>query len=379
MLINKFIEIYSNIENSYIKNFKNTGGKVIGICYSQVPVPEVYHAAGILGIRLRANEITGTTIGDSYFGPVVCSFPKSILQMAGEGKYRFLDGLITSSLCDTMRRLDDNWRKAALDLEGILPDFHRYFAVPHKTYDFNLEWFVEELRMHIHEVEQYFNIKITAERLNASIKLYNRARRLLRRLDEIRSRQTFSISGADALSVFIAATSMPMEEFIALLEPLLSELETAARPMPGKRIFIVGSVNDDRAFIESIEQAGAVIVGDMMSFGSKFYENMIKEDANDPVEEIARAYLMNLRHPRMFGEYKDRAAFLEKKVKQARADGVILQNIRFCDLHGCENSLYERDLEAIGVPCLKLEREYGPLVETGRIKMRIQAFVERIS
>ena len=80
MLIDKFREIYSSIENDYVKEFRNSGGKVIGICYSQVPVPEVHHAAGILGIRLRANEITATTLGDAYFGPVVCSFPKSMLQ-----------------------------------------------------------------------------------------------------------------------------------------------------------------------------------------------------------------------------------------------------------------------------------------------------------
>ena len=112
--------------------------------------------------------------------------------------------------------------------------------------------------------------------------------------------------------------------------------------------------------------------------GSKFYANMIKEDSDDPVYEIAKAYLENVNHPRMFGKYKERFAFLEEKVKKARVQGVILQHIRFCDMHGCENSIFERDLEAMGIPCLKLEREYGPLVETERVKMRAQAFVERI-
>ncbi len=58
--------------------------------------------------------------------------------------------------------------------------------------------------------------------------------------------------------------------------------------------------------------------------------------------------------------------------------GVVLQNIRFCDLHGAENGLFERDLEAMGIPCMRIEREYGPLVETGRLKMRVDAFLERI-
>ena len=64
--------------------------------------------------------------------------------------------------------------------------------------------------------------------------------------------------------------------------------------------------------------------------------------------------------------------------REVSIDGVVMQNIRFCDLHGSENSLFERDLEARGIPCLKIEREYGPLVETGRIKMRMEAFLERL-
>ena len=378
MLIDKFAEIHSTIYNDYIKEFRAGGGKVIGICYSQVPVPEVYHAAGMLGVRLRANEITATTLGDAHFGPVVCSFPKSILQMAGEGKLRFLDGVVTSSLCDTMRRLDDCWRRAAKDMNGLLPSFHQYFAVPHKTYDFNLEWFAEELRLHVKEIEAAFGVNVTTTALNRSIRLYNHGRRLLRRLDEMRSRPDVPISGADALLVFVAAVSMPMEKFIALTEALLSELESSAETVKGKRLFMVGSVNDDRAFVDSIEQTGAVIVGDMMSFGAKYYENMIEEDSDDPLYEIARAYLNNLNHPRMFGRFKERSALLAEKVKQCGAQGVILQNIRFCDLHGCENSLFEKDLTAMAIPCLKLEREYGPLVETERVKMRAQAFVERI-
>jgi benzoyl-CoA reductase subunit C len=58
---------------------------------------------------------------------------------------------------------------------------------------------------------------------------------------------------------------------------------------------------------------------------------------------------------------------------------VIMQNVRFCDLHGGENALFERDLEKMGIPCLRVEREYGPHMDVGRMKLRIGAFLERIS
>jgi benzoyl-CoA reductase/2-hydroxyglutaryl-CoA dehydratase subunit BcrC/BadD/HgdB len=69
---------------------------------------------------------------------------------------------------------------------------------------------------------------------------------------------------------------------------------------------------------------------------------------------------------------------MSKLAAKTSVQGVILQNVRFCDLHGSENSVIERELEAKGIPCMKLEREYGPLSETGRIRLRVDALLERI-
>ena len=62
----------------------------------------------------------------------------------------------------------------------------------------------------------------------------------------------------------------------------------------------------------------------------------------------------------------------------AGVDGIIFQNIRFCDMHGSENSLLEHDFDDIGIPAMRLEREYGPMSDTGRMRMRIEAFLEKI-
>jgi len=64
--------------------------------------------------------------------------------------------------------------------------------------------------------------------------------------------------------------------------------------------------------------------------------------------------------------------------KGAGVDGVILQAIKFCDLHGVENVLLQKALEKEGIPTLKLEREYGPLADTGRFRTRVQAFLEQM-
>ena len=49
-----------------------------------------------------------------------------------------------------------------------------------------------------------------------------------------------------------------------------------------------------------------------------------------------------------------------------------------CDIHGIDNVMLQKDFEKRGIPVLVLEREYDVLADAGRIKTRVQAFLERI-
>jgi benzoyl-CoA reductase/2-hydroxyglutaryl-CoA dehydratase subunit BcrC/BadD/HgdB len=187
------------------------------------------------------------------------------------------------------------------------------------------------------------------------------------------------ISGEDAMAVLIAGHAMPRKQFNSILKKLITGLDQAQNVSDGKkRLLLVGSASDDLDFIRVIEEAGAVVVAETVCFGSRSYATLVDE-TGDPVRALASHYLKSSVCPRKLGYYKERRSYILDIVKKARIDGVVLQNIRFCDLHGSENGVLERDMEAAGIPCMRLEREYGPLVETGRIRMRIDAFIERIS
>src|SRR5512143_1427119 len=100
-MIEYFSDIERHIKNPAVDEWIKSGGKVVGYTCSFVP-PELFHAAGILPYRLRAIELESMDIADAYYGPFACSFPKCLLQLAGEGKYNFLDGVVITSACDTM-------------------------------------------------------------------------------------------------------------------------------------------------------------------------------------------------------------------------------------------------------------------------------------
>jgi len=376
-MLKEFHAVGKTLFNHFVQQWKDDGKQIVGYTCSYVP-EEVIYAAGLLPFRLRGIGTTSTSIADTYYGPVICSFPKCILQLAGEGKYNFLDGVIITPGCDSIRRLDDCWRKAAEDFQGTFPSFHLYFGVPHKVTDYSLEWFVDETRKLLESLERHFGVTIKADDLRHAIGEYNKGRVLLTRLDALRSREHVPISGTDATAVIIAASTMPRDAYNRRLEDLLDVLSKNTNGMKGKkRLLLAGSANDDVDLVRLIESSGGVVVADTLCFGSRSYADLVEEDG-DPLVAIARRYLSHKLCPRMFGYYKQRLAFMQERIRQAKVDGVILQNIRFCDMHGSENSLYERDLELLGIPCLRIEREYGPLVEEGRIKMRVDAFMENL-
>jgi benzoyl-CoA reductase subunit C len=75
-MISKFKELTGSISNSYVKKWKDKGKAVIGYPCTFIP-DEIIHAAGMLPFRMRGVGTTSLSIGDTYFGPVICSFPST--------------------------------------------------------------------------------------------------------------------------------------------------------------------------------------------------------------------------------------------------------------------------------------------------------------
>jgi len=371
-------EAATNTDLAPVRDWKKQGGKVVGYTCSFMPT-EVFYAAGILPIRLRGIGADSMEIGDAYYGPFACTFPKAVLQLAGSDKYKFLDGVVVSNGCDAMRRLDDCWRKMGEDINGTLPSWFHYFDVPHKPDGHAFTWYVNQVKKLIAAVEENFGVTVSEEKLKQTIAAQNRVKKLIWELERLRATDPVTVSGAEAFSSLIAATVMPKDVYTELLSELIETVKKRDNSAfkGRRRIFLGGSICDSVDLVSLIEDAGAVVVGENVCFGVRNEEDMVSEEG-DPIEALTRRYLSGSACPRMFGWYKARLSTITDRIRAVKADGVILQNIRFCDMHGTENGLMERDLEKIGIPSLRIEKEYGPLTETGRLKMRINAFIEQL-
>ncbi len=378
MMKDIFFEAATTIEIETVQKWKENGGKIVGYTCSFMPV-EPFYAAGILPIRLRGITAGSMEISDSYYGPFVCSFPKAILQLAGTGNYHFLDGVVISNGCDTLRRLDDCWRKMGEDIEGSAPPWFHYFDVPHKPDGHAFDWYKNQVKKLITAIENQFDVEITDEKLKTAIKNQNKVRKLLWDLERLRREDPVRISGTEAYSAIIAGTVMPLDIYKKNLSELIHTVRKRKTNLAKdkKKLFLGGSVCDDFELVSLIEQSDAVVVGENVCFGVRNEDDIISED-EEPLSAITAKYLSGSVCPRMMGWYKERAGMIIEKIKKTNADGIIMQNIRFCDLHGSENGLLERDLDRENIPSLRIEREHGPLTEIGRLKMRVDAFIEQL-
>ena len=68
----------------------------------------------------------------------------------------------------------------------------------------------------------------------------------------------------------------------------------------------------------------------------------------------------------------------KRLVDEFHADGVIYENMKFCEFWSYEKVLASHILtEEMGVPCCTIEKEYA-LGSIGQLRTRFQAFVESL-
>lgn len=370
--LDRFREIACEPFNEHLRAHKDGGGKIIGAFCSYVP-EELIAAAGMVPFRMRAVGSTKTTLGDTWFSSFNCSYVRHLFDLALEGSFRFLDGLVFINACDHIRRMWDNW-KAALDH----PSFIHMTAVPHKKEHGALGWYREELEILKRVLEDHYGIAITDEALRGGIRTSNQVRRLLSRLYDMRKNDSPPITGAETLSVIMAGTALPQEQFIKMLGELLDELPgREVYPPDAPRLMLQSGCLEEIEHLELIEGQGSAVVDDLLCFGRRYFDRLVDEDLDDPIQALAERYLNHSSCPRISDDFKNRLEYIRSSTREYRLDGLICEKLKFCDLWGGEAFILRQESKATGLPILTLERElYGG--GESQVKTRIQAFLERI-
>ena len=148
------------------------------------------------------------------------------------------------------------------------------------------------------------------------------------------------------------------------------------------RIGMTVTAIDDSGFIKLIEETGAYVCADRFCFGSLPGRMEIElNDEEDALTQVCRHYVYNGHCPRMFNMEKvyGRKAYVNDIAREYNAEGIIYQQIKFCDPWAYERLLGSTMLrEEYNYPVLSVDRPYNISSSVGQMRTRVQAFVESI-
>jgi len=373
-----FLKISESIENKYVQDWKNENKKVMGYYCTYIP-EELFHAAGFLPFRIRATGHETDELADIYMVRFTCGFVRLTLDLALRGGYNFIDGLFITNCCDHARRMYELYDLTVFKKEEFKGRNHRFYvALPHVVTEGGFQWYKQEIIELKKEIEETYQLgNISDEALKNSIILHNENRRLLREIYSLRIIDKPKITGSEFLQISMANSSVPKEIANKELARILNLLKNS----PGiedtkKRILLMGSVVDNLSFIKTIEESGAHVISDFLCFGNRNIIDDVKIEG-DLLENIANRTYYRMSCPRMMDDHERRFEYLKKEIKRAKIDGVVMQRINNCDLHGCENMLCEHEFKDLGISAFNFDREAFQ-TDTNRMQTRIEAFLEMI-
>jgi benzoyl-CoA reductase/2-hydroxyglutaryl-CoA dehydratase subunit BcrC/BadD/HgdB len=381
-----FLTYSETLQNPFVQDWIKDKKKVMGYYCANLP-EEMIHAAGFLPFRIRGTGNTEFHLSDALLSRFNCTFVRSTLNLALKGEYDFMDGVLVANTCDHIRRMYDIWK---LKVEKCKTKAMKMFflSLPHTFTAEGLAWMKSEMAKFQDELIKSFNLTLEPSALSKSIEVYNQNSELLTRLNALRALDTPRLTGTEFFKISVANSAVRKEYANEQIGQILQELETNdtyKHENVKARLLLVGSSVDNPNFISILEHAGALIVADTICTGVRSFVNDQMWNASnaavsskDPIDNLVQKVYLRTFCPRMMNTHPQRLQFIKEQIKQAKIDGVILQRIEFCDLHGCENALYEHILEEdLNIPVLSLDREYF-LGDTGRLRTRVEAFLEQI-
>jgi benzoyl-CoA reductase/2-hydroxyglutaryl-CoA dehydratase subunit BcrC/BadD/HgdB len=357
---------------------RKQGRKVVGTFCIYVP-DEIALAADMIPVALCGGTNFTIPYAESTFPRDICPLIKSTLGMAFSKTCPYgpiLDMMVGETTCDAKKK---TWEILAD------PTFH-VMEVPQKKEAIDVELWRRAVHEFKAKVEEISGKKVAPEALAASIKVMNEKRRALQQLAELRKGDPPPISGLDALVVTQLALSDDPVRFTRMVNRLNAELATRvsrgvspfARGV--KRILFSGcpAVMGNWKMHALVESSGAAIVSDESCTGSRYFENLVDETANDLDGQIAaiadRYFKINCA---CFTPNQDRIDGLVSKAKEYGVQGVVEYVLQTCHGYNIEAMRVEAALKQAGIPSLKTVTDYSE-EDTGQLRTRIEAFLETL-
>ncbi len=313
----------------------------------------------------------------------LCGYSKALLERGIEGGYNFLSALIGSESCSEMNRTYEHFE--LLNLVANDKFFVSISDIPFKIEPHTVKHYVNQMQTKVLDrLHEVYDVDISEESLRKAVAEHNEVCRLITEIGEYRKEENPRITGYEFHVINLVTYCCPKYLIIDKLRETAEELKTRV-PDEKKnyraKVVVVGSEMDDPDFTKLIEESGALVVADRYCFGSlPGREEIMLTDDHNVLEQIVLHYMRTCQCPRYMSQDKvrGRKEYVRDLVNNYHADGVIYEQIKFCEYWGYERALASHIMtNEFGIPSVTVDRQYTASA-SGQLRTRVQAFVESL-
>ena len=378
-----FENLLQEAQNELILQAQGEGKVCVAYTCENVPEP-LLNLPGAFSVRLRAPRTGSMEMGTYYLTSFLCEYSRALLERAIEGGFNFADCIITPDGCTMMNRCVENMELLkTMDKEKF---FYEYMEIPMKADDNGLNLYTLQCKNHILKpLGETFGIDTSDAAIRKSVAEHNRVCELIRAIGDFRKEEKPRITGYEYHIITLATYAAPKHLIIDKLEETLEELKSREPDENNcfrARVAIVGSEIDDVDFIRLVEECGAYVCIDRFCYGSLPGRNpIVLNDEEDALTQVCRHYMNSIQCPRYMDAAKmnARRAYVNDLAKEYNAEGIIYEQIKFCDPWAYERMMGSHILhDEYHYPVLSIDRPYNVGASIGQLRTRVQAFVESL-
>lgn len=378
----EFENLLQEANNELVQQAKSEGK--LCIAYTCYHIPEVLlNLDNCFSTRLRAPRTGSMDIATYYMSSYLCGYSKALVERGIEGGYNHLNALIGSETCSEMNRCYEHFE--ILNLVNNDKFFVSIPDAPFKIMPHTVKHMKQQLQTKVlDKLHEVYGVDISETAMRKAVEEHNEVCRLITEIGEYRKEDNPRITGYEFHILNLISYVCPKYLILDKLRETAEELKTR-KPDEKKdfraKVVVVGSEIDDPDFIKLMEESGARVVADRFCFGSlPGREEIHLSENGDVLEEIILHYMNTSQCPRYMSQDKvhGRKEYVKQLVEEYHAEGVIYEQLKFCEYWGYERALASHIItNDYGIPSVTVDRQYTASA-SGQLRTRVQAFVESL-
>lgn len=346
-LLAKFDEIVSNPKKR-LDDYTAQGKKTIGCLPVYCPEEIVYAADmvpfGIWGAEMEVSQ------SKKYFPAFICSILQTSLEMGLKGDLDKLSGVMIPILCDSLKCMGQNWKLGVPNVEFI-PVIHPQ----NRKLEAGVEFLTSQYNKIKNKLEEISGNKITDEKLQNAIDVYNEHRAVMREFVVTAAEYPHLITPAQRSAVIKSGYFIEKPEHTKLVKELIEECKAQPqKEWDGLKVVTTGIIADSPSILKIFEDHKIAIVADDIAHESRQFRTDIPACGN-PMEALARQLSVMEGCSVLYDPDKKRGEMIVDQAKKYDADGVVVLMTKFCDPEEYDYPIMKKQFDQNNIPSIMIE------------------------